>query len=514
MSGVKNEQTAGFISLRSGRQDRGTLLADGGSFTWESFFTEKGGANLRVTGASSFSAAAGGFLAAGVIAGDRLVLLTGPNAGTYTIATVAATTGTIVGTFPTGVDAVDRLYQMGSGKLSWDGIISLFVPGLGKHTMAAGSCLHIHPSQGGSPPWGAYADVNRDEAAALTLTAMDPSSATLIALDARVCIAQRGEDDRIYLMDGTVINNGSTQALGTIVSTIDRHTVTGDGSSSQVATGFNYRMGTDQLYVEVGGIGLVLGSDYTELDDDLDDLGDSVILTSVPWAGEKIVFINLAGAQGPQGGPGSQTLQEAYDAGGDGAGRSLTVASGSPVEVHEDGDVGDVVVFQAGTDSDRDLLTILSDGTLILPALRISDGDGGYFEISGSAGDLVIKSLTSNQAAVIKASGGTAYSAAGDTPTGSTGDGIRMAEYSGSLAGAGSTTIETGITTIKGVVLTVEDASGIAWSSEMNLASSSDQKLLCTYDPATGIVTLDGDVTGGAPGSAFRAHAYTVLVFY
>lgn len=514
MSGIKNEQTAGFISIPSGRQDRGTLLADGGSFTWESFFVEKTGANMRVTGADTFSAASGGFIVAGVEEKDLLVLLAGPNAGTYIIATRTATTGTITATFPAGADPVDRAYQMGSGKLSWDGIISLFVPGLGRHTMAAGSCLHIHASVGDAPPYGAFADLDRETASALTLTSRDPSSATLTALDTRVRIAQRGEDGRIYLMGGTVISNGSTQALGTIISTVDRNATTGDGVSSQVATGFNYSLGDNQLYVEVGGVGLVQGSDYEEVDDDLDGLGDSVTFTTIPWIGERIVFINLAGAQGPQGGPGSQTMQEAYDAGGDGSGRSVTVAGGSPVEVHEDGDVGDVVVFQAGTTSDRDLLKMLSNGTLILQALRVADGVGGYFELSGSAGDLVIKSLTSDQAAVLKADGGLVFTDDDVLPVGSTGDGVRVAEYAGSLEAAGRTFIETGLTVIKGILLTVEDTAGIRWVGEMNLASSVTQKLLCTYDPATGIITLAGDVTAGAPGSAFLSNAYTVLVFY
>lgn len=513
--GVKNEQTAGFASLVSQRQDRGSRLADGGDFLWEAFYVEIGGPNLTVTGASSFHVGSGSLTGNDVRPGDTLRVLAGPNAGTYRVATVAgATDGTIEETFGTTPDGVGRLYQIGAGRLSWSGIISLFVPGLGKHTLAAGEVLHVQDAYGANPPHGVFVDVDRDGPAALTATARELDDADWLAEDTRLLIAVRGEDGRLYLSDGTTLTDGEERALGTLgSSTINRDSAVGDGATATFTLAFEYLVGQKQLYVTLGGIGMVEGVDYNETS------STTVQFTTAPGVGEDIEFINLAGAQGPSGPPGGQTLQEAYDAGGEGDGREVEISDSSgPLSLYDDDDSGAVELLRAGKNGTRDLLQILSDGSLLLQKISISDGIGGYFTLQGSAGNLVVEHSVTEQALVLDKDGGIYFTDAGVRPTGADASAVRVAVYAGTLDADGTTTVvSTGLTTIKSVLAMVADQVGDMWAAAMNLSADSNRRLVVTYDAATGVVTLSGasDKTTD-PGAYFTDYTndYTLLVFY
>lgn len=515
--GVKNEQTEGFAPLVSQRQDRGTVIADGGEFAWNAFVEKIGGNDLTVTGASTFHIGSGNLNGALVHVGDTLKIAAGPNVGTYYVLSVDGNQdATIDGVFPSTPDGTGRSYSIGSGKLTWTEIISVFVPGLGKHTIAAGSAIDVFGPRVSDIPRGLFVDVNRDAAAALTLDAREVDDTTLLSRDTRIMLGVRGEDDRLYLIDGTVINDGDTRALGTFGNaTIDRGADLGDGVTTHYSTGFDYVMGVDQLYVEVGGIGLTVGVDYTEADDNLDTKGDAVDFTTAPGSGEVITFINLAGGQGPQGPAGGQTLQEAYDGGGDGAGRSVAVSASKPVEIYEDGTTGTETVLQVGTSADKTKAKLRSDGQLTLQELRLADGSGNYWSLKGSGGNLVLKHEGTTKEVVFDDAGGLFTRLAGTAPTGSTGDGVQIAEYAGTLTDEAVTTVATGIVGIKGVLFALEDAGGDRWVGEMNLSSSTTRTVVVTYDPATGDVVISGDVAKTAePGEEYQTRDYTLLVFY
>lgn len=595
MPGVKGEQTVGFAPATSQRQDRGTFLADGGVFTWESYASKVGGPNLTVTGASTFQVGSGNLILSGVVAGDTLDVIAGPNVGTYIIASVdSTTTGTIEGTFPSSPDATNRLYTMGSGELSWTEIVSVFVPGVGKHTLAAGSVVSVHSSR------GVFVDLDRESPAALTATARDVDDVDLLALDTRVMIGVRGEDNRFYLAGGTVLNDGDTIALGSYTSSISRADFFGDSRpvSSNYGLGGTLRDGTaiavggsglvvidatasylseipntggvpdSDTYLEVPSIsafaqvasvdsntqvtlataiapgplgahrflnavvGYIVGSNQLAIfyDHELMDEGPSGFYEEVGSAGATsyqvlvgmsipptsgITAINLAGAQGPQGPAGGQTLQEAYDAGGTGDGRSIAVVSGKPVEAYEDGTTGTVVVFQAGTSADKTLAQLRSDGQLTLQELRLADGSGDYWSLKGSGGNLVLAHEGTGQEIVFDDAGGMFARDSGAVPTGSTGDGVRVAEYAGTLTDEAVTTVATGIVGIKGVIFALADSDGDRWVGEMNLSSSTTRTVVVTFDATTGDITVSGSVAKTAePGEEFQARDYTLLVFY
>jgi len=437
MPGVKNEQTAGFVPLVSGRQDRNTILADGGDFTW-------------VLGAG--------------------------------------------------------------GTLSWTDIISVFVAGLGKHTVAAGSISGVNAG------YGVFVTVSRDAVGGLTVSTLGMTLATTLADDGLLLVGVRGEDNRFYFVDGTTLDAGDTRALGTFGSSIiDRDKVTGNGTDTHFATGFDYIMGVDQLLVQVGGITLTRPGDYTEADDNADLKGDAVDFATAPGAAEVVTFINLAGGQGPSGPAGGQTLQEAFDGGGDGAGSEIEVsATSGPVVLHDDDDSGTRLLLQAGTLSDPELFRLYSDGGIIAPRVTIPDGLGEFFTLEGVAGDLRIQHTGSSEAVVVAKKGGLYFTAADARPAGSDATGVLVATYLGTLPDEAIETVATGIEErILGVTLSVSDSVGDFWAQEMNLPSDTSRKLVVTYDWATGDVVISGDTAKtGEPGEEFQLRDYTLLVFY
>lgn len=437
MPGVKNEQTTGYVPLISGRQDRNTIIADGGDFTW--------------------------VLAAG-------------------------------------------------GTLSWTDIISVFVAGLGKHTVAAGNIAGVNAG------YGVFVTVSRDVVGGLTVSTLDLTLVTTLANDDLILIGVRGEDNRFYFADGTTLDVGDTRALGTFgSSTIDRDKVLGDGVTTHFSTGFDYVMGSDQLLVLVGGIAVTRPGDYTEEDDNVDLKGDAVEFATAPGAAEVITFINLAGGQGPSGPAGGQTLQEAFDGGGDGAGSEIEVsATSGPVVLHDDDDSAARLLLQAGTLSDPDLFQLYSDGGIVTPRVTIPDGLGEFFTLEGVAGDLRIQHTGSSEALVVAKKGGLYFTAADARPAGADATGVLVATYLGTLPDEAVETVSTGITErILGVTLSIEDPDGDFWAQEMNLPSDTSMRLVVTYDWATGDVTVSGGTTKTEdPGVDFQLRDYTLLVFY
>jgi hypothetical protein len=278
-----------------------------------------------------------------------------------------------------------------------------------------------------------------------------------------------------------------------------------------------YVVGEDQLLLEVGGLAMIKGLHYDEVGTDGDTSTQiEFIASEEPGAGETITGINLAGAQGPQGPAGGQTLQEAYDAGGIGEGRDVEVPSGKPVDLHDDDDSGTTELLHGGKDSDRGLFKLFSDGGIQVPYILIGDGASSSFRIEGDGGNLLIKHLGTGEEVRIDQDGGIFSTTSGAEPSGSTGDGIRMAEYEGTLDTSltNPTTISTGITTIKTVMFAVEDDEGDFWTMEVGLGSSSDQKLVVTYNSSGDIKVSSNVDKDQAVGAEFQGKNFRLIVCY
>ena len=176
--------------------------------------------------------------------------------------------------------------------------------------------------------------------------------------------------------------------------------------------------------------------------------------------------------------------------------------------------MGTTVLLQLGTETHPDRIIARGDGRLQVERLRVPDGSGNYFEFYGDAGQLVIRSLVDNSEIRIGRDGGIRTRPAGAEASGSSGDGIRIFSYEGTLEDENVTVIETGLTTIRSVSISVEDSDGTWWAGEMHLAGASTRRLAVTFDRATGDITVSGDTTHSLePGEEFQTRSYSLVVF-
>lgn len=368
-----------------------------------------------------------------------------------------------------------------------------------------------------------YVAINRDTPAPVV-----PAAAAIIAAvvdeENVIVLGVRGSDDRFYMRDGTIFEDGETKRLGTVQGVLDRAEITSDGrlNPNTYTVTFNYDFGSDQLAVYVGGILQIESTAYDEIDDG-GGIGTTIRFAAgyEPANLETITFINLVGGQGPAGTAGVTTLQEAYD--GDEVIDTSTQAGGLLLQDAAPANP----VLSIGSAGQPDEIEARASGLLAAAEERIRDAAGGNHpwtkRIAGN--HLLFINETTEYCVRLDKDGGIelgTYSwPAGPfvaDSKGGSGTRLRWAEFAGTFPAspAGPEIISTTLTDVKGAIAAFDNgATTFTQMLEMNLGASLNRSVYVAFDPAAQELIISRNSAGTlSVGANQYGEDYTLIVFY
>ena len=414
-----------------------------------------------------------------------------------------------------------------TGILSWSSPLQVWAGGVPLATVNAGDTSASPLLAAGD---ALYVELDRDTGGGtLTPGAADPVTSANQSTDDRVLLGVRGSDGKFYWRNGTVMSDGASKTFGTVQSLTDRDVQTSTGVLAY--TTFVYGVGLNQLQVYVGGILQQNTVDYTEA------AAGAVNFVSgrEPAAGEIITFLNVVGGQGPAGSV-IGSLQDAYDNG-------ETVSAGSVSVWHQPPGLstpGPVVLGVGDAATPTVLAGMTAKGWFkTSPAapldagaagLVMKDGEAssvnGFFTIApldDGSGDTIFLNIGEQDGFLLKKDGsgmewgtypGTFPDAsvwAGEGP-------IRWAVYTGTLDSSTipSASHATGLTTILGVVASVEQGagSGVFSTVEHAGAASTAYRWGVSFN-SSGVVQITGETYAATSvDPTLNGAAYRLLVFY
>jgi hypothetical protein len=422
-------------------------------------------------------------------------------------------------------------WDSGTGTLTWSSSFFLRRAGVPIHTIVAGSVVGV--TTNGQV---IFVDVSRTAGGTIAIqggTVPGPLLSINDALhstDTRLIIGIRGSDGKLYLRDGTVFSDGDVKTLGTLSAFTDRNEVTAPGTAL-VSVGFDYLFTSGlnaQLTVFVGGILQTLGTHYTETTESPGDV--TFIAPHIPPAGDVITFINVVGGQGPSGS--GVTLQDAYDNGNE----ILTASTIAPVIIHRS--VGTLLALGVSpsildwkitlTPSSGILLQdtaslmgygfLSNDGAHIWRLTPANDGSSDALFFADQGGGVQGGLLVDGAGAGLEWGALTGGYDGGGTWAGA--GPIRWSVFTGTLNATGdSVTLATGITSILGVMLSLElvGGSGNFISKEVNNATVADRRHAATFDSSGNVQISESSDGSGDPGgvtTTFNNAAYKLIVFH
>lgn len=408
-------------------------------------------------------------------------------------------------------------WDSGTGTLSWTGTATLHVGGASAATVAPGSVV-VGTSAGSI----AYVDINRAGSGALTVYGSVLLTDSTNLTDERITLGVRAADGTFHFRNGTVMFDGETKQFGTLLSVADRSAITTDGTAGPHSVGFTYIPGSGQLAVFVGGVLAELGVDYTET--------SSTQITfaagKIPSAGERILFANLVGGQGPSP-TGTVSLQDAWA-----VNNQVDVTTGSAVAL--EGLAGQTVLsvqYDPGGGAQETAAVVADTGDYEVVSgtggvrVHANDGSGdmwGVLPLDDGGKDLVVllDGAASPKQGVRVANTGLLefgdYTGAYPGGAWSGDGGIRWSVYTGTLNSGAFTDISTGLSGILGVVFSVLDGStGRVLCGEADGAVVADRAYGISFDPGTGNVRIALGTDGvGSPGTDVDGEAYSLVVFH
>lgn len=397
-------------------------------------------------------------------------------------------------------------WDAGTGVLTWASTMRVTLPGVGAFPIAAGSQTGVTTAG-----FSIYVDVSRSVAGAVTTGVLAITDAGHLS-DARVILATRGVDSKLYFRNGTVFSDGDTKEFGTLNSKTDRAESIANGLALQ-AVGFTYTVGTNQLVVYVGGILQKKGLHYNETS------GTQVTFLSpyIPVSGELITYLNVIGGEGPAGSP---SLQQAWA-----AGNQVDVTAGTPVELTSSTGAGTTTVFRAGHASSiggLDAIKMERSGRLTVDQIYIRDSiTGTYTGVveADASGNLRLRSLTGAAEYGIQVNKNGSGVEFGRFPnpaaSGTTGGAVAIATATGTTSAIAETVVATGLTTIKAVIASVYHAGlGFFVTSSYAGVFSVGRQFFVTFD-AAGDVTISSVSDGtGVLTADMQGQTYNLVIFY
>lgn len=397
-------------------------------------------------------------------------------------------------------------WDSGTGTLTWGSVLRLRIPGVGVFTAAPSSLGGI--AGGGD---AVYVVISRTTAGTMTPAVLSLANAAHIT-DTRYVLAVRGTDGKLYFRNGSVFTSGDSKAFGMLNSKTDRAESIANGVALQ-AVGFTYVMATDQLVVYVGGILQKKGLHYNETS----TTQITFLAPYIPGVGELITFLNVIGGEGPAG---SVNMQQAYT-----NGASIDVTPGTPLEMTSSGGAGSTTLFRAGHASSPGgvgAIVMSRDGQQTVNRIFLRDYttglEFGILEVDTN-GNLRLRSANGGSEYGIQINADGTGIEFGRFPTlgigGITGGAVKMSVFSGTTSAGAETVAATGITNIKGVVVSVYH-SGLAkfLSHSYASANTASREFYVTYD-AAGNVNISGGSDGlGVVPLSMRTQPYNITVFH
>jgi len=396
--------------------------------------------------------------------------------------------------------------SVAGGTITWSSNLVLYLPGVGIATVNDGGGVATVSSD-----QCVYVDINRLVGGAATPVIANMNDADLLE-DNIFVLCVRGSDDRLHWRDGTVIDDGQTVRLGTSSPGVSRNVVVSAGVED-VLVGFDYVVGTGQLLVVVGGIVQELGRHYSETAGSPGEVAFDPLYT--PSSGERIVFMNLNGSQGPSGV--GNNLQESYTEFGLGVDRRIVVDTGMPLEVVHA--TGSEVVQTWGTPGTPDNARVSAAGAFLMQALQM--GADTYIHYEGAT--VVVRETATDRAILLDPVNGVRFGTSDGatfTPDDVASDGpLRAAYYTVILDNSGPTEIALAdevADNFKGALCSAYNGAQTKWySAELAAGQNAGGDFFLLFDPTAKDVIISGDYSGAAAvGSSLQNQEARVVVFY
>ncbi len=391
-----------------------------------------------------------------------------------------------------------------SGTVEWDSPLIVYLPGAsnpvtvtdpgGGKALVTGECL--------------YVDLNR-----VSGGASSPETAAvtddLLLTDNIYVLAVHGPGARLHWRDGTVQSDGQTTVLGQTSPGVDRSVVVATGSTA-VLVGFDFVPGSGQLLVVVGGIVQEDGRHYTETAGSPGEVEFDPAY--VPGSGERIVFMNLNGSQGPSGA--ATTLQGAYD---ETPGTAIiNVTTGKPVSLRG---LSPDVVQTWGTSGTPQQAYVKGSGEAGFQSLLL--GASNHTHIIGNR--WVLRNALTGRAVLLDPDEGISFGTSNGTiftPDDAASDGsLRFAYY--------EVTLDAGVRTqvvldsevadnFKGAVVAAYNSAQAKWyCADIAVPQQPGNQLHLIFDAGTGMLILSGTYSGASPvGASFGGETARIVVFY
>jgi hypothetical protein len=359
-----------------------------------------------------------------------------------------------------------------------------------------------------------YVNIDRAAGGAAVPAAANMSSGDLLS-DTAYVLCTRGSGDRLHWRDGTVQDDQQTVRLGSASPGVDRWVddTTADGSEGSFLTNFDYVLGSGQLLVVVGGIVQELDRHYTETAGSPGEVEFDP--EWIPGPGERVVFINLNGSQGPAGT--ASNLQQAYNESLAGLDTSVDITAGFRVAFR--GSTTEVLQSWGIVGSEQNAY-VKGSGEGRLASLLL----GARNHVYVNTNRWVFRDTATNRAVLLDPASGLrfgTYDGATWTADGVGSDGaVRFAYFEVTCDAVNSTDIDIGAVigaTFKGALVWAYHSGQLRWyGPDIAVIQNSGGNVHITFD-GVDTVTLAGTYVpgpGNPVGSSFQNQLARIVVFY
>lgn len=395
-----------------------------------------------------------------------------------------------------------------AGNVTWDSPLVLYLPGAstsvtvsdpgGGLTFVTGHCMYVDLDR-----------VSGGVAIPQTVAVTDD----LLLADNIYVLAVHGPNARLHWRDGTVQGDGQTTVLGQTSPGIDRNVVVSTGVED-VLVGFDYIEDSGQLLVVVGGIVQEIGLHYDERAGSPGEVSFDPLF--VPSAGERIVFMNLNGSQGPSGA--ATSLQGAYD---EVTPATINITAGKPVALQG---LSTDALQTWGTSGTPEQAYVKGSGEAGLTSLLMGPSGTRKNHVHIIDDHWVLRDTDTDRAVLIDPEEGLRFGTSDGAAFTPDDDGVsdgalRVAYYTVPLD-AGTPTqvvLDTEVASnFKGAMVTAYNVAQAQWyCADIAVPQQPGNQLHLIFDDAAEMLILSGTYSGASPvGASFGANEARIVVFY